>query len=152
MKKIVTLSVVGLASLLAFTVACDDGSVAVDCTSDTDCEGEAENTVCDTDVGVCVAPAAEECAEDTDCDLQDTSAGSPIYGLDELDAGNDTCEDEGAVTIVGFDGVEYCAQEDTADLPCAATETSVTADRSGGGTVDVCVLADGTCSEDGTCS
>jgi DNA gyrase subunit A len=42
-------------------------------------------------------------------------------------------------------------EEDTVDFPCAATETAVTADKKGGGTASVCVLADGTCDEDGQC-
>ena len=153
--KISTLAAFGslaLSGAFAFTVACDDGGASFDCTEDADCESAdnpvAENTVCDTDVGVCVEPSDPVCENDTDCDLQDTDPGSPI--ADPADFANG-CEAEDFVTIVGFDGNEYCAQEDTVDFPCAATETAVTADKKGGGTASVCVLADGTCDEDGQC-
>lgn len=140
MKKIVTLSVVGLASLLAFTVACDDGGVAVDCTSDTDCEGEAENTVCDTDVGVCVAPAVEECAEDLDCDLQDVSADSPIAAAPDGGCAADE------VQFTGFDGNDYCGVEDEANF---CTDSGFETADVGDGTI-ICILGGGTCT-DGSC-
>ena len=149
--KISTLAAFGslaLSGAFAFTVACDDGGTAVSCTSDADCANEVENTVCDTDVEVCVVPDEPVCEDDTDCDLQDTGTGSPV--ADPADFANG-CEADDFVTIVGFDGNEYCAQEDTVDFPCAATETAVTADKKAGGTVSVCVLADGTCDEDGQC-
>ena len=127
-------------------VACDDGSNIVECTADNEADVCGVDQVCaiedGAETGDCVDP---ECENDSDCDLQDTGAGSPIFTLDELDEGNDDCEDEGYVTIVGFNGTKYCASEDTEEVPCAATETAVPAERASGGSVDVCVLADGTC-------
>ena len=156
MKSVLALSTLGLAALLSVTVACDNGGSAFECTTDDDCASAdnpvAENTVCDADTSVCVAPSDPVCENDTDCDLQDTGAGSPI--ADTADFANG-CEAEDYVTIVGFDGNEYCALEDSADFSCAddldGDEVAVDAEKKAGGTVSVCVLADGTCSEDGQC-
>ena len=139
--------------MLSIAVACDDGGTSVTCEVDDDCVDEAVNTVCDPDVLVCVAPSDPVCENDTDCDLQDTGTGSPIADTADF-AG--TCEDEDFVTIIGFDGVEYCALEENADFSCAddldGDEVAVSAELAAGGTTDVCVLVDGTCSEDGQCS
>jgi len=145
--KISTLAAFGslaLSGAFAFTVACDDGGASFECTEDADCESAdnpvAENTVCDTDVGVCVEPSDPVCENDTDCDLQDTSEGSPI---DEAPAGG-CAADEFAFT--GFDGLDYCGVEDEAGF-CAGAGFA-TADVDG---TTICILDDGTCDEDGQC-
>lgn len=161
MKSVIALSTLGLAAVFSLTVACDDGGVSVECESDADCANETDNTFCDlpedhadgTKDGVCIAPLDPVCENDTDCDLQDVGTGSPIADTADF-AG--TCEDEDYVTITGFDGVDYCALEDSADFSCEddleGDEIAVTANLKAGGTASVCVKPDGTCSEDGQCS
>ena len=149
-KTLLTLATVVTASVLSMAADCS-GSNVVKCTVETDC---AETEICaiaeaDTE-GTCVTPI---CAEDTDCDIQDTGDGSPIADVADFEG---TCEAEDYVTIVGFDGNEYCAVEETAEFSCAddldGADVSVTAALKAGGTVKVCVLADGTFDFDGTCS
>lgn len=143
-KPLLTIALVSTAAL--FSMAADDcsGSNVESCTTDADCTTEGQACAIAEDgedgSGTCVTP---ECSTGTDCDLMDTGTGSPIYGIDQLDAGNTSCEDEAAVTIIGFDGEEYCAIEPSEEQPCEGAEASAT--RKSGGTVTVCVLADGTC-------
>ncbi len=148
MKSVIALSTLGLAAVLSFSVACDNEGSAVSCTADADCANETDNTTCDVDVGVCVAPSEPVCENGTDCDLEDTGTGSPI--ADPADFANG-CEAEDFVTIVAFDGNEYCALE-AGDTGCEAGQAEATATLKAGGTADVCVVADGECSEDGQCS
>lgn len=151
-KTLLTLATVVATAFVA--VACPTGTNVVECTADNETDVCGEDQICaidgDATTGDCVDP---DCGADSDCDLQDTSESSPIFTLDELDAGNDECEDEEYVTFVGFDGTKYCGQEDTAETPCADGETAVQTERASGGNVDVCVIADGTCDIAlGTCS
>jgi hypothetical protein len=139
-KTVLSLATIAAASFLSMAADCS-GSNIVACTTDEDCttDGDVCGIAEGGTEGTCVTPS---CETGTDCDLMDTGTGSPIYSVDDLDAGNDSCEDEGTVTILGFDGAEYCAVEDTVDAPCDATAT---ADLKAGGTAEVCVIADGTC-------
>ena len=148
-KSLLSLATLVAASALSMAADCagTDSNITA-CTADTDC---AAGEICDTTAEQCVTP---ECAEDTDCDLQDAGAGSPI--ADTADFANG-CEAEDYVTIVGFDGLEYCALVDDADFSCAddldGEEVAVTAELAAGGTATVCVLADGTCdATSGSCS
>lgn len=147
--KISTLAAFGtlaLSGAFAFTVACDDGSVAVDCTADADCANEVDNTVCDTDVGVCVAPSDPTCADDADCDL--ANSASPSTATDcSADA---DCDAAGGEVCVA-DGVDttYCVLEDDGVTACAdidATFSTVTVDGK-----DVCVVSSGESCTDGQC-
>jgi hypothetical protein len=150
MKKLLPFAAM---SALALVTACDNGGSAVDCTADADCADEEVNTQCDIsegdETGVCVAPSEEQCEDDADCDISDTGSGSNQFGKDELDAGNDDCEDEDFVTVVAFDGTEICALGSDGD-PCVDSE-AVQADAPGGGEVEICVVARNTCDEEAQC-
>jgi hypothetical protein len=145
-KSLLTVALVSTAAL--FSMAADDcsGSNVESCTTDDDCTTEGQACAIAADgadgSGTCVDPA---CAEDTDCDLQDTGSGSPIADTSDF---ADGCEAEDYVTIIGFDGNEYCAITPTDEIACedvAAGSVTATATLKAGGTADVCVLADGTC-------
>jgi hypothetical protein len=155
MKKISRLLVVAsVASLAALTGAADclgNGSAVVECASAADCAEETENTACDTssDPGICVAP---DCDEDADCQIADTGNGT--YAVPS----SGTCEDEGAVTVVTFDGTEVCgvAEDAEAGVVCADLTdndgnslnlSTATAEKASGGTVTICVETDTNCVE-----
>lgn len=147
-STLLSLSTLGLTATLAFSSACDDGG-AQECTETADCD----DTTLQCVDGLCSVADEPECEEDLDCDLADTEPGSPLYSKDELDAGNDECEDEDAVTIVTFSGEEVCALEaEDAATECSAGESLADAEAAAGGTVTICIKADGTCDEDGQCS
>jgi len=139
-KTLLTLATVVAASFLSMAADCSDSAV-VACAEDTDC-GDGE--ICAAEV--CITPV---CEVDADCDLQNVGEGSPVFSPSELDAGNDACEDEDFVTIVGFDEQEYCAVDIEAG-ECGAGEVETPATLKAGGSVTVCTLDDGVCT-DGSC-
>jgi hypothetical protein len=147
MKKISTLlATASIATLAALTAAADcagGGGVAVDCETDEDCAGELENTICDLDLGVCVAPAEDVCADAVDCDLANSASPS-----EATDCASDAdCTD--TVCVADGVGVTYCALAPDADLPCAdidATFTEATVDGK-----EVCVVDSGNACTEGQC-
>ena len=144
MKKLSTLlalSTLAIAGVLVSTAACDNGGAAEACNNDDDCE-------IDGDICIDEQCLPAECNDNVDCDL---SAGGDGFGKDELDAGNDDCEDEDFVTVVDFSGSEICMTGADPAVGCGEGFTEVDADAPGGGTVAVCVSGDGVCAE-GQCS
>lgn len=144
MKSILALSTLGVAAVLSFTVACDNEGSAVSCTTDADCANETDNTTCDTDVGVCVAPAEDVCADATDCDLANSDTPSEAKDC----SGDGDC---GADEVCVADGVgtTYCVLADDGTTACAdidATFTTVTVDGK-----DVCVVDAGQDCTEGQC-
>ncbi len=142
-KTVLSLATIAAASFLSMAADCS-GSNIVPCTTDEDCtvDGEACAIAADATEGQCVTPG---CEADADCDLMDTSEGSPVADAAEY---ADGCEADDLVTIVGFDGEDYCALEPSAEFPCTdlnADAVEAPATLQAGGTTNVCVLADGTC-------
>ncbi len=142
MKKLstlLTLSTLAVVGVLLSAADCLGSDSAVEtCEADTDCTTEGD--VCSD--GTCL-PA--QCNDDPDCDLQDTGEDSPIAA-----APDGGCEAD-EVQYTGFDGTDYCATADEATGECAGLGFDTADVESGGDTVAVCVLSDGTCSE-GQCS
>ena len=143
MKKLSTflaLTTLAFVGTLLSTSACDGSDSTVEvCVDAADCSTDGD--ICSG--GQCL-PA--ECNDDVDCDL---SVTGDAFSKDELDAGNDECEDEAFVTILGFDGGELCATGADAGV-CGEGFDVVDADAPGGGTVEVCVSGGGSCTE-GSC-
>jgi hypothetical protein len=152
MKKISTLlATASIATLAALTAAADcagGGGVAVDCETDEDCAGELENTICDLDLGVCVAPAEDVCADAVDCDL--ANSASPSTATDCETSDDSGCDAAGGeVCVADGVGVTYCVLADDPALPCADiddTFASATVDGK-----DVCVVDSGNACTEGQC-
>ncbi len=148
MMKKTLLSLAAVVATAFVAIACDTGSNITPCTADNEAD------VCDA-AQICAIPAGEtegscitpECESDLDCDLQNVGDDSPIYSKDEITAPATTCEDEDAVTIVAFDGIERCAIA-TEGQPCTDGNVAVDATKAAGGTVEICAKDDGVCSED----
>lgn len=152
MMKISTLAALGtfaLAGVAAFTVACDDGGASVDCTADADCANEAENTVCDPDVLVCVAPSDPTCADDADCDL--ANSDSPTSA--EACTADSDCDSSNGPAVCVTDGVgtTYCAIEDGAGVESCAENAAGPFDVATVDGKDVCVVSSGQSCTDGQC-
>lgn len=147
MKSVLALSTLGVAAVFAFTVACDNGGAAVECSSDADCSGD--TPVCDlsSDPGVCVPESDPVCAADEDCDL--ANSDSPSEAKD-CSADSDCDAAGGEVCVEDGVGTTYCVLADDGTTACAdidATFTTVTVDGK-----DICVVgADQTCDDAGQC-
>ncbi|HEY1097828.1 MAG TPA: hypothetical protein VGF99_02825 [Myxococcota bacterium] len=147
-------TVLSLAAVVATTfvaVACDTGTNIEACTAENEAEKCTADQICSIPEGEtegsCITP---ECENDTDCDLQNDGVGSPIYSTDDITSPATTCEDEDAVTIVGFDGIERCAIDpdgvDCEEIAAGSVETE--AELASGGSVTICALEDGVCNID----
>lgn len=133
-------------ALLAFTVACDNGSNVTECTVDADCADLADTPICDPTLLICVADdgGEDECAEDLDCQILDGSDGAGCEGSDE-------CPDDEAC-VEGFGGEGFCVVTGGAEV-CDLVdgfETASLPEVGGGGNIDVCIAEEGTCT-DGAC-
>lgn len=146
MKKILALCSIP-AAVLAFTVACDDGSNVVPCTTDDDCTGLEDTPVCDTELEQCVAGDDSVCEENKDCQIGFNNSGGTLAANPSC-ANTAACED-GESCAKGFDGAGFCVL--TGACPDGTTgAATVTVDLLDGGTGEACVDAASTC-DSGTC-
>jgi hypothetical protein len=150
MKKMSTLlASASIATLAVLTGAADcdtGGGVAVSCETDADCADELENTVCDLDVGVCVAPADEVCAADADCDLANPDSPSTVT---DCSADADCDEAGGEVCVADGVNVTYCVLADSDAPGESCTDLDFVSASIDG--KDVCVVSSGQSCTDGQC-
>jgi hypothetical protein len=143
MKKTVLL-LSSLVMVLLTTAGNCNGSAAVPCTTNADCDATALTPSCGAS-GFC--EAADECSDNLDCQL--ANPASPTTDTENCTA--DTDCGGGERCLVGTNQ-NYCyggANGDNIDCAGVANTTEVTAELASGGTTQVC-LASGTCTE-GSC-
>lgn len=135
--------------LLAFTVACADGSNITDCTVDADCAALVDTPVCID--AICQADTSE-CAADVDCQIafNDGDDASPACSTD---AECDTAAAE--ICASGFSDVGFCVASDDGTSACTDAGGVVeSVSKVEGGSADACLdpAGDRSCGEDGTCT
>lgn len=134
MKKLLALCSIP-ASILAFTLACDDGGSTVGCETDADCAvGEACLPVSELDDTLICQTA--ECEAQSDCQIGFNNEGGSLVANQTCTAAGDCPSDE--TCVLGFNGDGFCVFNGACPAGFAGAAT-INVDLAGGGTGDVCV-------------
>lgn len=150
MKKILALCSIP-AAVLAFTVACDDGSNVVPCTTDDDCTGLEDTPICDTELEQCVAGETGECESNVQCQIAYNGSNDAASAECTNDAGCNAANDE--ICVKGFGDVGFCVSSDPGGTTCSEIGgETVPVTKIDGSNANACLdpVGDRSCG-DGTC-